>query len=78
MIGIGAAPGSPDTEIQTAWLRDRYHAPSDDLRQPIDAQAAADYTRLLLALVQDIADDDARPRWKADSVFGRVGKLSEQ
>jgi Zn-dependent M28 family amino/carboxypeptidase len=78
MIGIGAAPGSPDAEIQTAWLRDRYHAPSDDLRQPIDAQAAADYTRLLLALVQDIADDDARPRWKADSVFGRVGKLSEQ
>jgi Zn-dependent M28 family amino/carboxypeptidase len=77
MIGIGAEPGSTDAEIETAWLHHRYHAPSDDLRQPIDFRAAADYNRLLLAVVAAVADDAAAPRWKADSIFRRIVQASD-
>jgi len=53
------------------WLTNRYHAPSDDLAQPIDFSAAAQYEEIARGLMVRIANDDQRPQWKADSFFRR-------
>jgi hypothetical protein len=68
---IGWTLGSPEHDIVKRWRDERYHAPSDDLSQPIDLQAAEDFTRFYTALVQAIADRDTRPRWNDASVFKR-------
>lgn len=68
---FGAEPGSPEATLQKNWLTERYHAPSDDLDQPVDKQAAARFTRLLLDLCVEVANAPARPQWKAESFFAR-------
>jgi len=52
----------------------RYHAPSDDLSQPVDKAAAATYEEILRQLLTTIADTEARPQWKPDSFFRRFAK----
>ena len=68
---FGAEPGSANEAAAKAWLTERYHAPSDDLAQPVDKEAAAKFTRLLLDLCVRIANAPERPEWKADSFFKR-------
>lgn len=65
-----------DLKIQTEWLHTRYHAPSDDLKQPVDKSAAAKYEEVLRGLVLKIADNPQRPQWKPDSFFRRYAKAS--
>jgi hypothetical protein len=52
-------------------VRDRYHQPSDDLTQPVDLEAAGKFNRVIMTLLQRVADDPARPTWNADSFFKR-------
>ena len=52
-------------------MRDRYHKPSDDLNQPVDKEAAAKFDRVIVTLLQRVANDPARPTWNADSFFKR-------
>lgn len=68
---FGYLPGSPEEKMAKDWLRDRYHAPSDDLNQPVDKEAAARYNRIMLALGMRVADADGKPHWNADSFFRR-------
>jgi hypothetical protein len=68
---FGAEPGSPEAEAEKRWLTERYHAPSDDLNQPVDKEAAARFTRMLLDLCVEIANAPARPAWKPESFFAR-------
>jgi Zn-dependent M28 family amino/carboxypeptidase len=49
------------------WYEHRYHAPQDDLSTPIDFQAQADFHRFYFALVEAVANADAKPEWLADS-----------
>src|SRR5262245_57389805 len=63
--------GSQDEQTRLAWVRDRYHQPSDDLNQPVDLEAAAKFNRVIMALLRRVADDTARPTWNADSFFKR-------
>ena len=49
------------------WYQHRYHAPQDDLSTPIDFQAQADFHLFYFALVEAVANADARPAWRADS-----------
>ena len=63
--------GSPEEQIRRNWVRDVYHKPNDDLKQPVDAQAAAKFDRVILGLLQRVADDPARPRWNDSSFFKR-------
>jgi Zn-dependent M28 family amino/carboxypeptidase len=56
------------------WRRDRYHAPSDDLNQPVDKDAAVAFNRLLLRVCRDVADRPEAPRWKAESFFRRYAR----
>jgi hypothetical protein len=49
------------------WYENRYHAPQDDMSTPIDFQAQADFHRFYFALIEAVANADARPAWSADS-----------
>jgi hypothetical protein len=68
---FGYEYGSADEKTRLAWVRDRYHQPSDDLNQPVDLEAAAKFNRVIMALLRRVADDPARPTWNADSFFKR-------
>jgi hypothetical protein len=76
MIAFGNKKGSREEGIEQAWLRDRYHAPSDDLGQPIDPQAAAGYNRFMMTLAEAVANKAARPQWKSDSFFRRFSSAA--
>ena len=64
---FGYEPGSESERIYRHWYRTGYHTPQDDLQQPIDWQAAADFNRFFYALVNKVANDPAPPRWKPGS-----------
>ena len=70
-LKAGYERDSPDHALVKRWRAERYHAPSDDLTQPIDRQAAADFNRLYLRVVEAVANRPVRPRWNADSFFSR-------
>ena len=68
---FGYLPGSPDERLHKDWLKNRYHAPSDDLNQPVDKAAAAQFNEIILHLIERVADANGRPQWKPDSFFRR-------
>jgi Zn-dependent M28 family amino/carboxypeptidase len=69
-MGIAPDPNSPaQKQLFRDWLTERYHAPSDDLDQPIDLSAAAQYEEVIRALMIAVADNSQRPQWKANSFF---------
>ncbi len=69
-MSVGVTKGSPEADIAKAWLTERYHAPSDDVNQPVDLAAAGKYEDVMLALALKVADS-AAPQWKGDSFFRR-------
>jgi Zn-dependent M28 family amino/carboxypeptidase len=70
-IDVGYVPGSPEQKIFKDWLTNRYHAPSDDLAQPVDLATAGLYEEVMRQLLISVANTDARPQWKPDSFFRR-------
>ena len=68
--------GSPQQQIFKDWLTQRYHAPSDDLNQPVDLPAAGKYEEIIRTLMVRVANDDQRPQWKQDSFFRRYAQNS--
>ncbi len=68
---FGYIPGTPEEKIFKAWYTERYHGPADDVNQPVDAAAAAQFNAILENLVLRVADSDRRPEWKPDSFFRR-------
>ncbi|MDP9263321.1 MAG: M28 family metallopeptidase [Acidobacteriota bacterium] len=68
---VGFELGAPEQKIFKGWLTNRYHAPSDDVNQPVDLQSAATYEEFTRRLLLDTANTPARPRWKPDSFFRR-------
>ncbi|MCU1233161.1 MAG: peptidase [Candidatus Solibacter sp.] len=71
---FGYEPGTPEDKIFHDWVRERYHKPSDDLNQPVDKASAAKFDRIIVSLLERVADDVERPRWKDDSFFKRFAK----
>lgn len=59
---------------QKAWLTARYHAPSDDLGQPVDKAAAAEFNGFLVDLIGRVADMPEAPAWNSNSFFRRFAK----
>jgi hypothetical protein len=49
----------------------RYHAPSDDTKQPVDLKTAAEVEEIYRDLLLKVADLDTKPHWKANSFFRR-------
>jgi Peptidase family M28 len=71
---FGYEAGSTDEKTRRAWVRDVYHKPNDDLKQPVDLEAAAKFDRVILGLLQRVANDAARPKWNDTSFFKRFAK----
>jgi hypothetical protein len=70
-MSVGTVKGSPEAAITKKWLTERYHAPSDDLNQPVDLAAAGKYEDVMNVLVIKVADNSQPPQWKSDSFFRR-------
>jgi Zn-dependent M28 family amino/carboxypeptidase len=70
---FGYDAGSPEETTAKNWLQNRYHAPSDDLNQPVDP-AAAKFDRILLDLGTKVANAKDRPLWNAHSFFRRFAE----
>jgi len=68
---VGYEPNTPEAATAAAWTAERYHAPSDDLNQPIDRSAAAKYVEVVKDLAVRIANRSDRPRWNESSFFKR-------
>jgi len=70
-------PNSPDAKIFKDWLTQRYHAPSDDVQQPVNLASAALYEEIVRRLLVDTANTSERPQWKPDSFFGRYAETQK-
>lgn len=73
-LKVGFVKDSPEHAIVRKWRAERYHAPSDDLQQPVDLQAAVDYANFVLKLASAIADRPSAPQWLENSFFKRFAK----
>ncbi|MBI1789571.1 MAG: M28 family peptidase [Acidobacteria bacterium] len=71
---FGYEKGSPEEAIARKWVAERYHAPSDDLAQPVDLEAAARFNAMIARLVEAVANREQRPRWKEESFFRRFAR----
>lgn len=71
---LGYAPGSEEEQIFKSWLKERYHAVGDDIQQPVDKEAAAQFNRLMAELAIQVANEPERPRWLPTSFFRRFAK----
>jgi Zn-dependent M28 family amino/carboxypeptidase len=70
-LKVGFVKGSPEHDVVRKWRAERYHAVSDDTSQPLDKQAAIDFNRLVVNLVEAVANRPTRPQWHSDSLFNR-------
>jgi hypothetical protein len=66
---LGFTKDSPEHEAVKKWRMDRYHSVRDDSSQPVDRQAAVDFNRFSLSLVEAVANRPTRPSWNGDSFF---------
>lgn len=73
-MSVGWELGSPEQKTFKDWLTNRYHAPSDDIQQPVDLDAAAQYEEIVRAILTRVANDAHRPQWKQDSFFRRYAQ----
>ncbi len=71
---VGFEKGSPEEQTVKDWRTNRYHAPSDDVNQPVDLSAAAGYEEIMRGLMIAVANDPHRPQWKQDSFFRRYAQ----
>lgn len=53
------------------FLKTNYHQPSDDLKLPFNWDAGALFAKVNYYTVQALANADERPRWYANSFFGK-------
>jgi len=73
-VSFGYEPGTPEEKIVNAWFEQRYHAPSDDSKQPVDKRAAADFNQLMATVARRLADAPQRPSWNSNSFFKRFAQ----
>jgi Zn-dependent M28 family amino/carboxypeptidase len=66
---FGFAKDTPEFQIEHDWRANRYHAPSDDLQQPMMRGEALKLDDFVAALAVRVANTEAKPAWLPDSVF---------
>lgn len=69
---FGWLPDTPEQKAFNEWIHDRYHHPGDDLNQPIDKEAAVHFDRVLLTLVNRVANSPTKPAWYPESFFSTI------
>jgi Zn-dependent M28 family amino/carboxypeptidase len=68
---FGWTLGSPEYKAWRGWLAQRYHSTDDNLTQPVDLVAAAQFNSFFADLARSVADDSTRPRYLDSSFFRR-------
>ncbi len=68
---FGWEKGSAEEKTQKEWLKNRYHAPSDDVNQPVEIEGAGKFLQILMAMAERVGNADQRPAWREDSFFRR-------
>lgn len=68
---FGWTMGSPEYRQWRAWLAERYHSTADNLDQPKDLVAAAQFNSFFADLVRAVSDDPARQHYLPTSFFHR-------
>jgi Zn-dependent M28 family amino/carboxypeptidase len=71
-FGFGAK--DPEAEIEKQWRSTRYHAPSDDLSQPVAKEDAIRLHDFVGELALRVANAPERPSWGQQSFFRRFAK----
>jgi Zn-dependent M28 family amino/carboxypeptidase len=71
---FGFAAGTPEAEIERAWRSTRYHAPSDDLSQPVERLDAVRLHDFVAELGWRVANAPQRPEWGGQSFLRRFAK----
>jgi hypothetical protein len=70
-LKVGFTKDSPEHDMVKKWRTDRYHSVRDDLSQPVDKQAAVEFNRIYVRVVEAVANRPTRPAWNSDSFFKR-------
>jgi hypothetical protein len=65
----GFALGTPEHERILRWRQERYHGVEDEVTQPVNRQAAADFNRLYPDVILEVANRSTRPAWYPTSAF---------
>src|ERR1700686_1280165 len=63
-------PAVDGKKFTEQWIATRYHAPSDDMNQPLNFDAAVQFMQVDFLVGYDIAQDPQRPKWKPGDFFG--------
>jgi Zn-dependent M28 family amino/carboxypeptidase len=71
---FGFAKDSPEAEIERNWRSTRYHAPTDDLSQPVHIADAVRLNDFVADLALRVANAPERPAWLQQSFFRRFAK----
>jgi Zn-dependent M28 family amino/carboxypeptidase len=71
---VGYDPNTAEAALAQNWTAARYHAPSDDVRQPVDLGAADTFVDVLRLLAVRIANRTDRPKWNDASFFTRFSR----
>ena len=71
---FGWEAGSPEYKAWRGWLAERYHSTADNLDQPVDLVAAAQFNSFYYDLARTVADDPATPHYLDSSFFKRFEK----
>lgn len=77
-LKAGSKSADPSTDgkaLRSAFLREHYHRPSDDLNLPFSAVGTGRLAQVALTFGLIVANDDEPPRWKDGDFFGdRFGR----
>jgi Zn-dependent M28 family amino/carboxypeptidase len=73
---VGYQPNTPQEVIAQKWTAERYHAPSDDLAQPVDRACADAFVDVVRRLALRVANRPDRPRWSESSFFRRFAQAA--
>jgi Zn-dependent M28 family amino/carboxypeptidase len=68
---FGWQAGSPEYKAWRQWLAQRYHSTEDNLTQPMDVAAAAQFDSFLGDVTVRVADAPGRPHYVETSFFRR-------
>jgi hypothetical protein len=68
-LKTGFDAGTPESDIEREWFAKRYHAPADDVSQPVDLGSVGKYSDLLERLTLRVANRERAPAWNAASPF---------
>lgn len=71
---FGFERGTPEEQIEKTWRATRYHAPSDDLGQPVEKEEAVKLNDFVADVALRVANDPQRPSWLATSFFKRFAQ----